>query len=62
MASAHVKAAQRASVRRSASRRLPDDPRHRWKKGIEMADLAYVLLIIGCFALLTVMLRGLERL
>lgn len=32
------------------------------RQGTGMADLAYVLLIIGGFALLAIMLRGLERL
>ena len=34
----------------------------RRKKGRSMADVAYVALLIGVFALLALMLRGLEKL
>jgi hypothetical protein len=32
------------------------------EKGLTMADLAYVALLIGVFAVLALMLRGLEKL
>ncbi len=33
-----------------------------WRGGSGMADVAYVLVFVGGFALLALMLRGLERL
>jgi hypothetical protein len=33
-----------------------------WQRRTRMADLAYALLLIGSFALLLLMMRGLQRL
>ena len=37
-------------------------PQWPWRGGPRMADVAYVLVFAGGFALLALMLRGLERL
>lgn len=40
----------------------PPPGRDAFSGGVTMADLAYALLLIGSFALLVLMLRGLESL
>jgi hypothetical protein len=54
-----VKAAQASGDHDRVTRTLQASPR---EKGPPMADLAYVLLVVGSFALLAATLRGLERL
>jgi hypothetical protein len=33
-----------------------------WERGVLMADLIFIVLIIGVFAVLALLLRGVERL